>query len=160
MAPPFASWLNFTYSLRPGSSFISAPFLDFIQFLFLTSTLLLQLPPPPGPRKSSCPSVSSYCSLSTLIRQVSPCAQLLRSCMWPWYKETRRRRRVAVPSMTAAVSAAHLAEQQPWAHPVPSTRGAKTLRRNEKLGKILDEWQAQRPIREHLLAWGSYLISE
>lgn len=62
------------------------------------------------------------------------------SWMWPWYEETHRRRERRTAKAAACrvgqITAPPLGEQQPWAHPPPSSRSARTLGRNEKLGQI------------------------
>lgn len=75
-------------------------------------------------------------------------------------------RKVVGPSVAAVSGALHVAgplpaEQQTGVHPVPGTQGVRTLGRNEVLGKIpfiqLMNGGHRWPVREHLLAWGSYL---
>ena len=104
----------------------------------------------PSSRESKC-SLHKWVPISYFIclsGKVSLCACLLRAwgilenqnhehdlsinrLMWGGKVEQP----MAAASRLLQIAAPPLAEQQTWAHPAPSTRGVRTLGRNEKLGK-------------------------
>lgn len=140
-----------SYSLRPRSSIISTAFFDLFNFSpsFLlycsgsssSNSLRQQLLP-----------LSSHAHFTCLSGKVSLCSHLLRrrdpwgweSRMWPWYKQTQRRRQRSrtIPGSQLQGAVDRSRDCCPRsgcttasAHPAPSTQGARTSGSNEKLGK-------------------------